>query len=182
MQTRQATTRTTMYQSEELPNIQTTNPQLGKVIAWADRHSFAWQIVCGRRSKAFGLGACTYIGWAQNSLEAAAVLERVRHLHEMANGGSEGHLPDSIWRWRAKFTLEHFAANGFTGGFFQQHDAKYPRSCLTLDYTPETLEQVLDTFCRWIDRYHDTARITVDGHTVRDFPEGRPVPCAPAKL
>ena len=72
--------------------------------------------------------------------------------------------------WRAKFTLEHYQDKGFRGGFFQQHDAKYPRSCLTLDYTLETQQQVLDRFCAWMDQSNETDHVTINGLTVRTFP------------
>ncbi len=170
MKTNEQTTAHRIYTSEEVPYIQTEDERLAKVIAWADSHPYVWQCVCGRRSKAFGRGSCAYIGWAQNSREPQAMLERARHLYELVHGEYPYAGPDSIFVWRAKFTLEHFGDKEFTGGFFQQHDAKYPRSCLTLDYTASTLPTVLDKFEAWMDRYHDTTRITVDGETVRTYP------------
>jgi hypothetical protein len=158
-----------VYQSEFLPEIRTLNPSLARTIAWADDHPVVWRIVTSRRSKAFGLGSCEYIGWAQKSMEPDAVLERARHIHELGEGKCPYHDPDSIFVWRAKFTLEHFQDKRFTGGFFQQHDAKYPRSCVTLDYTPETFQEVLDRFCAWMDRCYDTDHITVNGQVVRTF-------------
>ena len=175
MQTKQETNRCTVYRSEVLHSIRTTEPRLARVIAWADAHPFAWQIVCGRRSKAFGLGSCTYIGWAQMSHAPEAVLERARHLHAFASG-KEDHLPDTIWCWRARFTLEHFRDREFTGGLFQQHDANYPRGCLALDYTPGTFPEVLDQFRQWMDCHYDTARITVDGTTVEVTNDARTAP------
>jgi hypothetical protein len=158
-----------IYQSEFLPDVRTINPSFARTIAWADDHPVVWRIVTGRKSKAFGLGSCAYIGWAQKSKEPDAILERVRHLSELASGKSPYHNPDSIFVWRARFTLEHFQDKGFTGGFFQQHDAKYPRSCLSLDYTPATLQEVLEQFCSWMDRCYDTRRVTLNGAAVRTF-------------
>ena len=163
-----------VFRSEVMPEVQTTLPALARVIAWADDHPVVWKVVTGRRSKSFGLGSCVYIGWAQRSKAPDAVLERVRHIHELVECQQPYYTPDSIFVWRARFTLEHYQEKGFKGGFFQQHDAQYPRSCLTLDYTPEIFEQVLDKFCAWIDRHYDTCRITVDGKTVRRFKEVRP--------
>jgi tRNA/tmRNA/rRNA uracil-C5-methylase (TrmA/RlmC/RlmD family) len=94
-------------------------------------------------------------------------------MHELGEGKSPYHDRDSIFVWRAKFTLEHYQDKKFTGGFFQQHDAKYPRSCLTLDYTPETFSEVLDRFCAWMDRAYDTDHVTINKMTVRTFPERR---------
>jgi len=158
-----------IYQSEFMPNVRTINPMFARTIAWADDHPVVWRIVTGRKSKAFGLGSCVYIGWAQKSKEPGAVLERVRHLHELGEGKCPYHDPNSIFVWRAKFTLEHYQDKRFTGGFFQQHDAKYPRACLTLDYTPDTLQEVLDRFCAWMDRAYDTDHVTINKMTVRTF-------------
>ena len=169
MQTMERTTTTVMYCSEALPDVQTDNLSLGRTIAWADEHPVVWQIVTGHRSKAFGLGSCEYIGWAQKSKEPGAVLERARHMHELVECQQPYYTPDSIFVWRAKFTIEHYQDKHFTGGFFQQHDAKYPRSCLTLDYTPETLQEVLKRFCAWMDPCYATRRVTSNGPTVAQF-------------
>lgn len=155
--------------SEVQPDISTISPDLGQVIQWADNHPVVWEIVTKTRSKAFGRGSCEYIGCAQRSMSPEAVLERLRHFKNLIEGKSPYHTGDSIFLWRARFTLEHYKEKGFRGGFFQQHDSRYPRSCLTLDYTPETLEEVLDRFCAWMECTYDTQRITVDGKTVRVF-------------
>jgi hypothetical protein len=170
MQTSQETTTRHIYTSEVVPYIQTDNEALAKVIAWTDAHPYAWQCVSGRRSKAFGRDSSVYIGWAQQNRSSAATLERARHLHELTTGKYPYADANSIFVWRAKFTLEHFGHRDFTGGFFQQHDEKYPRSCLYLDYTPETFEEVLNRFEQWIDKSYKTNRITVDGRTIRTYP------------
>lgn len=177
MKTTQETIHRRVFISDDLPCIQTEDERLAKVIAWADSHPYVWQCVCGRRSKAFGKNSSVYVGWAQRSDAPSAILERARHLYELVHDEYPYAAPDSIFVWRAKFTLEHFGDKEFTGGFFQQYDAKYPRSCLTLDYTPETFEEVLDKFCQWMDRYYDTVRVTVDQRTVRTFHDGRMKPC-----
>jgi len=118
------------------------------------------------------IGSCEYIGWAQRGKEPDAVLERVRHIHGRITRSPL--RPECIFQWRAQFTLAHFRDKGFTGGFFQQWDANFPRSCLTLDFTPETLEEVINRFCGWMDRCHRTARITLDGETVRAFGRADP--------
>ena len=117
------------YQSSVLPEVRTQNENLSRVITWADANPVAWKIVTNHRSKAFGLGSCVYIGWAQRSMAPEAILERVRHLYEVLHGRE--YPNPSIFRWRACFTLEHYRDKGFTGGFFQQHDERYPRACLT---------------------------------------------------
>ena len=158
-----------IFISEVKPEIYTTCPDFEQVIQWADENPVVWDIVSKTRSKAFGRGSCVYIGWAQNNKTPDAILERVRHFKEIVNGKSPYYTDDSIFLWRARFSLEHYKDKGFRGGFFQQHDAQYPRNCLTLDYTPETLEMVIDKFYEWIDHTYDTRRITIDGKTVRVF-------------
>ena len=158
-----------VFISEKRPDVCTACPDFEPVIQWADDCPVVWHIVTGRRSKAFGLGSCVYIGWAQRSMAPDAILERLRHFKELIDGNSPYHDADSIFRWRAQFTLAHYRKTGFRGGFFQQHDAQYPRGCLTLDYTPATLELVVDKFCAWMGRSYATQNVTVDGKTVRLF-------------
>ncbi len=167
-----------IYESEVRYDVRTADPALARVIAWADKRPTVWRIVTGHHSKAFGLGSCEYIGWAQNSTAPEAILERARHFMDLVENPGKWSHANSIFNWRAKFTLDHYLDQGFTGGFFQQHDAIYPRSCLTLDYTPETLEAVVDRFCQWMDPYYDTVRVTVDERTVRVFHERRMRPCS----
>lgn len=166
-------TRTRTFRSEVLPEISTTNSELGRVIAWADQRPVVWKVVTKRKSKTFGLGSCEYIGWAQQSLSPDAILERARHLMETLGQPGRWGNAHSIFMWRPAFTLENYEKKGFTGGFFQQHDEKYPRSCMTLDYTPETLPQVLDKFCLWMDGYYETRRVTLNGQTIRIYQDGR---------
>ncbi len=158
-----------VFISEKRPDVCTACPDFEPVIQWADDNPVVWHIITARRSKAFGRGSCVYIGWAQKSMAPDAILERVRHFKELVDGNSPWHNADAIFRWRAQFTLAHYQENGFGGGFFQQHDAQYPRSCLTLDYTPETLEVVLDRFCAWMSRSYATQSVTLDRKTVRRF-------------
>ena len=157
------------FQSEVQPDVTTNDPALAAVITWADENPVAWEIVMHKKSKAFGVGSSVYIGWAQRTLAPEAVLERLRTLKDLLEESSNGHPRNSIFRWRARFTIEHYRDKGFKGAFFQQHDERYPRSCLSLDYTPQTLQEVIDHFCDWMDPYYHVARITANGVTVRDF-------------
>ncbi|MBI1317332.1 MAG: hypothetical protein GC168_00095 [Candidatus Hydrogenedens sp.] len=163
---------TTVYRSSMRPDVWTDDPALAEAIAWADAHPHAWRIVTGTKSKAFGRNSCVYIGWAQRSMAPDAILERVSHFHRLATG-TEPHLsPEHIMCWRAKFTFDHYGEVGFAGGFFQQHDAKHPRLCLTLDYTPLTLQQVIDRFLGWCQHDYLTERVTADGQVVRQIGGG----------
>jgi hypothetical protein len=172
MKTTTHTVRRRAFRSEVRPDVETTDRTLAAALEWADGNPVVWEIVSGHRSKAFGLGSCEYIGWAQRRREPDAMLERVRHIHGIVSRPERYLDPGSIFPWRARFTLDRFREKGFTGGFFQQWDADFPRSCLTLDYTPETLEEVVDRFCGWMDRYYRSARVTLNGETVRTLAEG----------
>lgn len=157
---------TTFYRSEARPDVCTDCPKAAEAIAWADANMRVWQIVTTTRSKAFGRGSCVYIGWAQRGMAPEAILERVEHFHRLATG-TEPHLsPNHMQCWAARHTFERYRDKGFTGGFFQQHDERHARLCMTLDYTPETLPEVVDRFLRWCGNLHHTARITLDGVAV----------------
>lgn len=182
MKTTMITVHHRFYCSDIVRDVKTQNPKLGAVITWADANPQVWKIVSTSKSKAFGLGSCSYIGWAQRSMEPNALLERVRHLKELVDRPGQWGYANSIHAWAAQFTLNHFHLRGFTGGFFQQHDANYPRSCMTLDFTPETFEEVLAKFCLWMDRYFDTRRITLNGRTVLQTSNGKSVLDADARL
>lgn len=157
----------TQWRSEQRPDVVTDNPDLAEVIAWADSIPHVWHIVSHQKSKAFGVGSCTYIGWAQRGLAPDILLERVRHLHEHATGRAPHLSPSHIVCISAKFTVEHYKDRGFTGGFFRQHDEKHERLCMTLEYTPETLDEVTGRFLLWCGRDHETTHVTVDGNIVR---------------
>lgn len=160
---------TSVYRSEHRPDVCTDEREFAEAIAWADANPDVWKIVTGTKSKTFGRGSCVWIGWAQKSMAPEAILERAQHFHRLATG-TEPHLsPNHIQCWAARFTLEHYRGAGLTGGFFQQHDERHARLCMTLDYTPETLPQVIDRFLLWCGNLHHTARITVDGALVREF-------------
>jgi hypothetical protein len=143
----------TKYRSEVLPEVATEDPELGRVIAWADENPQVWSAVTKNKSKAFGRNSCEHIGWAQKCDAPEAILERARrlcgtawpdvHADFLAHGGP------SIFSWRGRFTVAHYKDKGFTGGFFQKFDGAFDRDCMSLDYTPATLPQVLRNFMEW---------------------------------
>lgn len=151
------------FVSEIYPNIDTTDSSYSEVIDWADKNPHVYKIVTGTKSKAFGKSSCVYIGWAQNNNSAGAILERLSTFKQ------ELEHANSIFQYRADFTFNRYLDKGFKGGFFQQWDERYPRNCLTLDYTPELLEQVIDRFYQWTDNYFNTVEITIDKKTVRTY-------------
>jgi len=137
-----------VFVSEVHPEIYTELPRLSEAIAWADANPVAWEIVTktrGKRSHRFGPSSYFYIGWAQKSMAPEAILERLNAFYQAYLGNRNY----GIFQWSAKFTFEHFRDKGFTGGFFQVFDGKYYRECMTLDYTPDTLPEVVEQFRKW---------------------------------
>jgi hypothetical protein len=155
------------WRSDQRPDVSTDVAELAEAIAWADANPHVWDIVTHTKSKAFGHCSCEYIGWAQRSMEPEAILERVRHLHALVTGKEAWGGPAAIFAWRARFTFEHYRDPGFTGAFFRQHDGRHERLCMTLDYTPDTLEEVVDRFMQWCGRDYPTTHVTVGGTVVR---------------
>lgn len=175
MKTITKTHTTTWYRSEVRPEIETEDPYLSRAIEWADDHPITYEIVRTRKSRVYGMYSDEHVGWSRGVASTNEVIERIstvmRHMQQPE---------DSFMRWRANFVLEHYGQRGYTGGFFQQHaiyidGEEYPRHCMTLDYTPELLEQVIDRFIEWTDEwpnvYSGTTRITLNSKNVREFPD-----------
>jgi hypothetical protein len=141
------------WRSRVCPDIVTDREDQRPVLEWADAHPVVFKVVFrGSRSPAFGPGSCVYIGWAQRNPDPAAVLERVRTLYELANArGLYAGQGDSIFCWRARFTIDHYGEPGFTGGTFTTMlpGRPSPLDILTLDYTPATVWEVAQAFAGW---------------------------------
>jgi len=144
------------------PEIMSTRPEDGDIIAWADDNPVAWRIIHGNRSKVFGRYAKTYSALGRSDAAAGAIY-RASVLRQWAVINSES----SIFGWRARFTLKHYDAKGFNGGFFQQFDGKYPRRCIHMDYTPGTLDEVIDHFVAWCGTEYPMVAVHLEGKTVR---------------
>jgi len=156
----------TEYRSTAHPEICSSSQRDTAAIELIDKNPVVYEIVTGERSKAFGVESCVYIGWAQRNNGAGAILEKVKTFMRILAGENAGEREGTIWNWRAHFTLDHYNDKGFTGGFFQCHD-EYPRGCLTLDYTPDTLPEVINRFFDWTGN-RTTQRITIAGKAVKD--------------
>jgi len=166
MKRSESTIKVVTYASEVHPEITTTSEPDAAVIAWADNHSVAWKIVLGHRSAPFGKNSVTYVGWAQGGDSPEAVLSRLSTLLQ------EGRRkPPSLWSWRARFTLEHYEDKGFKGGLFHQFDGDFNRGCCSLDYTPETLEEVIDQFVAWCGDRYKTREVRIGDDVVRRYGE-----------
>lgn len=154
----------TTYQSEKYAEIRSDAFADAEIIEWLDENPVAFNIVTGTRSEAFGRNSCVYIGWAQRNNSVEAIIEKLKTLRaEMQGRGCFRKGPPTmagtIFHWRAQFTFEHYKDKGFNGGFFQQWKRDYSSDCLTLDYTPEKLEEVVERFIGWCSS--DGERVTV---------------------
>jgi len=152
------------YESELYPELTGIGARAKTAIEFADAYLVAMDIVTGERSKAFGINSCVYSGWSQKNGARSAVIERLARFADEVTGRQAGSMPGTIFNFKARFTLEHFNDEGFTGGFFQCHD-RFPRGCMTLDYTPGMLPEVIRRFYDWAGN-SDTQRITIDGEDV----------------
>jgi hypothetical protein len=150
------------YQSDVFPSAKTNLHAEAEIIAWADANPILWKIVSESRSKVFGKNAITYMDCERgDGLELARLFVLRRELAAPV---------DSIFRWRAAFTHEHYNDKSFASGFFQQHDGKYDRGCLELDYTKATLDEVIKRFVVWSEQVHrPTKTVKLDGVVVRTF-------------
>ena len=164
METKTETVEITEYRSSAYPKIRSNYDQDAAAIEFIDNNPVVIDIVNGEQSAAFGAGSCVYIGWMQGNLSTSAVLGRVKTMMRILSGDTAGEYVGSIWNWRAHFTLDHYEDKGFKGGFFQAHD-RFPRGCLSLDYTPATLPEVIRWFYGWSCN-SDTQKITIDGKEV----------------
>lgn len=157
----------TIYRSEVIPEIASRDQRDAEVIVWADAYPHVYHIITHNKSKAFGKNSCHYIGYAQGNNSPHAILQRLREFYEEVY--ATDYRANQIWGWRANFTFKHYGDKGFRGGFFQQWDEKYPRGCLSLDYTPETLEGVIDKFVDWCGSSYNTKKITIDNRVARQY-------------
>jgi hypothetical protein len=141
------------WRSRVRPEIVVTDERWDlPVLRWADAHPVVYDVVePGSRSRAYGFGACSHVGWAQRGPDPAATFERVRTVYGDLHDPLKGL---GIFQWRAQFTLAHFGERGFAGGTFCTPTAGGVHgSVLTLDYTPELLDDVALRFAAWADRH-----------------------------
>lgn len=167
------------FTSTVRPDISSEDERDEAIIAWADENPHVWRIVTTSKSKVFGVGSSEYLGCYQRGKDPGSILGRLRGLKSALE---DTESRSEFFRWRAGFTFEHFKDKGFTGGRFQlyalyTHEGEtkeYPRDCVDLDYTPETLEGVIDHFLAWVDPLHmrSATRVTLDGKTVKEFSSG----------
>jgi hypothetical protein len=149
------------FTSSVQPALSTEDESLAGAIEWADAHPVAYRIVMGARSAVFGRGSSEYFGCDRGE-SAHCILRRLQHL--MGRTKESG-----IFGWRARFTLEHYDDAGFRGALFQLWDGQYDRSALVLDYTPATLEAVLDQFVAWCDPFYKKVEVRIGKRVVRRF-------------
>jgi hypothetical protein len=158
------------FSSEIHPEIRTRREDLAEVIEWADANPKVWRIVRENKSKAFGQKSSMYLGY-QRGPSPSAALDRATRFGEIVKLERSGSV--SIFTWSARFTLENYGAKGFKSGFFRQFDGTHDRGCCYLDYTPETLNIVIDRFLQWCGNTFETQEVRVDGKTVRTVTRNR---------
>ena len=146
-------------------------PASARAVRWADRNPVAWEIVTTERSRAMGLGAPEYEESARLSTGSEEVLARVVRLHELVLEARK--RPNSLYAWRATFAMEHFHDPGFTGAMFAQCAGRKERFHLLLDYTPQTLVEVITRFAAWTYHGSPVTHITLNGGTVYEYPSHR---------
>ncbi len=165
------------FRSDVMPEIETRSREQAVLIEWADANPVAWKIVTQTRSKAWGRGSCVHIGWAQKADSTNAVLERLRRFHQSATAPAYSVSGFDRWAWGAQFTLTHYEDKRFRNGFFEQWDGSHDRHCATLDYTPETLDEVVKRFIEWCGGTYPMRAVRLDGDVIQTFDDkGNPTP------
>ena len=143
-------------------------PEGARAVRWADRNPVAWEIVTTERSRAVGLGAPEYDERERLSTDSEAVLARVIRLHGLVLEARQRR--NSLYAWRATFAMEHFHDPGFTGGLFAQQIHRKEHFHLLLDYTPQTLVEVIMRFAAWTYHGSPVTHVTLNGGTVYEYP------------
>lgn len=162
------------YASEKHPEILSNDDRDSEIIKWLDKNPVAFSIVTGTRSQAFGRNSCVYIGWAQRNNSVGATIEKLKTLRaEMEGKGCFRKGPPAmtgtIFHYRGQFTFEHYKDKGFQGGFFQQWKGEYSTDCLTLDYTPELLQEVVTRFIGWCRAGGERVTVSKGKKVVEEF-------------
>jgi hypothetical protein len=173
----------TTYVSDVVPEVVGVGDVAASTIAWADANPVVWKIVTGTRSKAFGNNSSTYAGYERGD-SPTAVLARASYLkdvtsetdttelHETLGTLQRRRVVPNIFVWRVRFTIEHYNDKGFKGGLFQQFDGTYDRGSMYLDYTPKTLDTVVNHFLEWCNTgpsRFPTAAVKLDTKVIKTF-------------
>ena len=157
MKSAEVVTRSIVYTSDVHPEITTQLESFAKVIAWADENPVVWKIIRETKSAPFGRESSEYLGMYRNG-SPLATLSRAAHFKDVYDGLLSPETPgtrgarDPLWQYRAHFTFAHYGSKGFAGGLFRQFDGQHFRGCVSLDYTPATLNDVLEAFLQWCSR------------------------------
>ena len=118
-----------------------------------------------------GLGAPEYDESVRLSTDSEAVLARVVRLHELVLEARN--RPNSLYAWRAAFAMEYFHDPGFTGGLFAQCVGSKEHFHLLMDYTSQTLVEVITRFAGWTYHGSPVTHVTLHGATVYEYPSRR---------
>lgn len=145
----------TVCSSTVLPEVSCTDdPEAARVIEWADQNPKVWEIVTASSAKTcFGRESSDYFGFERGDKPEAVLARAVRFREKLLSDVT------SFWQWRAQWAFDHWGEKGYTSGFFQQFDGEYPRGCMFVDYTPPTLEEVIDRFLAWCGDTYVTCEV-----------------------
>ena len=137
------TTEITLYRSEILDWVETEDAALSHSIAWADALPVVYKILNEKRS-VFGKDSYQWISEAMGET-AHALLRRVALFRAQLKSSAP------FFNYLANFTLENYENPSLRKGFMQQWDGTYTRFCTSVDYTPDTLDAVIQRFRAWCD-------------------------------
>lgn len=134
------------YSSSVLPDVSTREPGLVPAIEWADDRPVVWKIVTEAKSKEYGRDGGEYLGIERGGGAHNALLRASRFKDLVESCSSPYH------RAKARFTLEHYGdGKNIKSDLLQQWDGEYYRGCTVVDYTTDTLHDVVRDFVRWCE-------------------------------
>ena len=165
MRTEERIERIVKYVSDVDATIFSEHEMDAPIITWADAHPVVWKIVTGNKSAPFGRSSSTYQGWGRTQTTEGTIYRASVIKNTLER-------PDTLFGWSAQFTIDHYSKNGFRGGFFHQFDGEHDRGCAQLDYTPDTLDEVIKHFLAWCDTIckFPTREVRLDDKTIRSYP------------
>lgn len=144
------------YASDICKRVRTQNPRMQQIIGPCDRMPVLWQIVTQPRSAAWGILSLHYNSHTRTS---DSILHRASILLDSFDRSD-------ILGYSARFTVHYYAKPELRGGLFALCDERHTVASITLDYTPETLDEVVEQFFRFTDALPG-ATVTLNDKIIR---------------